>query len=59
MTLWVLAGEGVDIPFFSHSAQITVYLVFFACLNFREFLILELSRSLKFANFHFSSVALL
>ena len=35
-----------------------VDLVIFARLNFREFLILRVSRSLEFANFSFSFVAL-
>ena len=37
----------------------TLDLVIFACLNFREFLILELSRGLDLAPLHLSLVALL
>ena len=36
-----------------------VDLLIFACLNFREFLIRDFSRSLEFTNFQFSEVALI
>ena len=39
--------------------KITVDLEVFACLNFGEFLFFDFSRSLEFANLHFSLVALL
>ena len=47
-----------------HNIMNTVDLLIFACLNFRECLILGLLRvfrvsSLEFANFHFYLVALL